>query len=163
MKKVISLTLALMMGLTLVACSNDTANTVVNDEENVTVASTSSSILAACNLSEDDVKVTDATVEVLSQTAESYSANVKCKDGSFESFEAYLNAFADICKAASIDGKLYEDELSGNEVEFNLQAGSINICQFVYKLSGTVVYVTVSEGSSEDGAFGLLIQKYKAL
>lgn len=163
MKKLLIMSLALAMSLSLVACSNDTANEELVDEENVTEVGeeiTGDSILELCNLTEDDIKRNGASIDVLSETSESYSATVTCGDNSFEQFEAYVNALAQICKDSSLDRKLYQDEITWNEAEINLEAGSINICQFIYKLSGHVVYVTIGQGANESNDFSLLIQRY---
>ena len=150
MKKVISLTLALMMGLSLVACSNSEVTT--KEPEMQEEVKEVKSFLEICNLKEDDFKVVDGvTLANITDLSKSYDVNVYLGTNSFDDYSKYVYAFAEKCKSASLDGKLYKDEFDWEDAEINLDPSSIlNSCQFLYKVPGHTIYANIAQTVNED-------------
>lgn len=151
MKKVISLTLALMMGLSLVACSNSEVTTEEPEMQEEEVKEVNS-FLEICNLKADDFKVVDGvTLANIADLPKSYDVNVYLGTNSFDDYSKYVYAFAEKCKSVSLDGKLYKDEFDWEEAEINLDPNSIlNSCQFLYKVPGHTIYANIDQTVNED-------------
>ena len=120
-------------------------------------------ILDNTGLTADDIKTSVGNkVNKITGTSSQYVASVFCTDTKFETFEKWVNALAENCKKISKDGKLYQDEITWEEINaFELDSEAlINVVQFIYKTNGHVVYVTASSSSDIEKAFNLNIQVY---
>ena len=136
--------------------SNDTSN-----EEGVVTAAEDAGTLGLCGLTEDDIMATDgASLGDVIDTGSQYIVPVFCADTSTETFTAWVNAIADSCREAADDGNIYQDEFTTEPMaEFNIETG-MNFLQFVYKVSGHVVYVNLADSGSVENAFSCSIQVY---
>lgn len=172
MKKILYVTITLLLCISLVGCgdkkvdgkaknSNTNNNSSVNNGKK-----TSSDVhdsLATAGLSEEDIKTAlGISIKRISLTSNQYSGSVIFSDHSNETFENWVTKLAETCKVTSKDGKLYESEIDWKEItslDIDKEA-AINIVQFIYKAENNVVYVTASSSSNEENAFDVSIQVY---
>ena len=181
MKKILAIALALLMVFALVACGGGNTNDS-SESENPAASQTSAAtektdpageqtadsaehpVLKLCGLTVEDVKAGVGTSlgENFVETESQFVCSVFSSENSFANFESWVNAFAENCRKASKDGKLYESETSTEEVvSFSLDPNALmNTVQFIYWTSNNkVIYVTVMH-SVTGSAFSCSLQVY---
>ena len=165
MKKFLAILLALLMVFTLVACgvsentdepedTKKTENTQsagkteqTTTTENVAADDAKHPVLDLCGLTVADIEAGVTTLgEDYQETESGFSGVMFPAELNFENFEKWVNALAENCRKASKDGKLYESEMSEEEVtSFSLDPNALmNVVLFIYRTNGKVVYVTAS-------------------
>ena len=166
MKKIIAIALALLMVFALVACGgndNNIDNTAT--PENSTTQPTNADadktdpageqtakpadhpVLKLCGLTVSDIEAGVTTLgEGSMETETAFLGSMTPEEFSFENFEKWVNALADNCRKAAKDGKLYESEMSTEEItSFTLDSGALmNVILFIYRTNNKVIYVTAS-------------------
>ncbi len=166
MKKILAIALALLAVLALAACGSNSGNTEepTDSESNVgeqtsagngqtepaaneTAAPADHPVLKLCGLTVADIEAgATALGENSMETESAFVGAMVPAEFTFASFESWVNALAGNCRKAAKDGKLYESELSEEEVtSFSLDPGALmNVVQFIYRTNNKVIYVTAS-------------------
>ena len=181
MKKIIAIVLALLMVFALAACGSDDNNTgkPADNENNANqqagadngktdpagneaAESAEHPALKLCGLTVADIEAGVTTLnDGAMETESAFVGSMTSAEFTFESFEKWVNALAENCRKVSKDGKLYESEMSTDEVtSFSLDANVLmNVVQFIYRTSNKVIYVTVSYAKT-GSAFSCKLEAY---
>lgn len=169
MKKIIAIALALLMIVSFAACDNgnDGSSTDKPSESgNNTAQQTSAGngqtepagsqaadsadhpVLKLCSLTVEDIEAGVTTLgDTTLETESGFVGSMTPAEFNFTSFESWVNALAENCRKAAKDGKLYESELSTEEItSFSLDPNALaNVVLFIYRTNGgKVIYVTAS-------------------
>ena len=169
MKKILAIALALLMVFMLAACGSESAGTPAENgdagnenageqqadagNEKTDPAAEGEAeagdhpVLKLCGLTVADIEAGVTTLGDTSLETESgFVGSMFPAEFTFESFESWVNALADNCRKAAADGKLYESEMSTDEVtSFSLDPDALmNVVLFIYRTNNKVIYVTAS-------------------